>query len=251
MEIIGCGKGHYYNPELYSSCPECAKERGRADTLGATEFVEHGHYPDHDSDIGTTEPVFFGRVPENLSDISKTAALDYEGFARGRDSVGKTESVANGAQVLNTYDFKDSQEGSKVQDYEPTTYLGPNLTQNTPKKGIPFLPVVGWLVCVDGPAKGRDYRIHTQKNLIGRGHHMDICISGDNSISAEQADCIAYDPKNKFFYFIPGAAKNIAYVNAEPAFTPVALKPYDILSIGQTKLMFVPLCGERFDWDDK
>lgn len=26
MEIIGCGHGHYYNPELYSACPECAKE---------------------------------------------------------------------------------------------------------------------------------------------------------------------------------------------------------------------------------
>lgn len=27
MQIISCGKGHYYNPELYSECPECAKKK--------------------------------------------------------------------------------------------------------------------------------------------------------------------------------------------------------------------------------
>ena len=30
------------------------------------------------------------------------------------------------------------------------------------------LPVTGWLVCVDGPEKGRDYRLHEEYNYIGR-----------------------------------------------------------------------------------
>ena len=31
-----------------------------------------------------------------------------------------------------------------------------------------FEPVVGWLVAVDGPEKGRDFRIVTGRNAIGR-----------------------------------------------------------------------------------
>ena len=35
MEIIGCANGHFYNPELYSSCPECARKNS-----GGSDF--HG-----------------------------------------------------------------------------------------------------------------------------------------------------------------------------------------------------------------
>src|SRR5690242_13732720 len=29
-------------------------------------------------------------------------------------------------------------------------------------------PVVGWLVCVEGPDRGKDYRLHSEKNFVGR-----------------------------------------------------------------------------------
>ena len=80
MEIIGCGKGHYYNPELYSSCPECAKENGGADFLGATEPVDFGNYANNFGNVGATEPVGFG------------------GFAGGGSNVGKTEPVGFGVE---------------------------------------------------------------------------------------------------------------------------------------------------------
>ena len=44
-------------------------------------------------------------------------------------------------------------------------------------------PVTGWLVCLEGPSKGRDYRIIAEKNFIGRSPEMDIRILGDNNIS--------------------------------------------------------------------
>ena len=36
----------------------------------------------------------------------------------------------------------------------------------------------------------------------------------------------------------------------EPVMMTVRLKAYDVLTIGSTKLMFVPLCGEQFSWDE-
>ena len=53
-------------------------------------------------------------------------------------------------------------------------------------------PVVGWLVCVEGPDKGRDFRIHSEKNFIGRSPAMDIAVTGDESVSREKhaSDCL-------------------------------------------------------------
>src|SRR5215813_9514862 len=53
------------------------------------------------------------------------------------------------------------------------------------KEKIGLEPVVGWLVCVEGPDRGRDYRIRSQRNFIGRDTRMDISIAGDSQISRE------------------------------------------------------------------
>jgi len=115
------------------------------------------------------------------------------------------------------------------------------------KKG--FDPVVGWLVCVDGPDKGRDYRIHSERNFIGRSETMDIVISGDQTVSRENHAIISYDPKNRLFKLSPGDSRSLVYIGASMVDYPSELKPYDLIELGETKLMFVPLCGEHFQWE--
>ena len=44
-------------------------------------------------------------------------------------------------------------------------------------------PVCGWIVCVSGPRQGKDYKVVSGKNFIGRADDMDIQILGDNEIS--------------------------------------------------------------------
>ena len=114
-----------------------------------------------------------------------------------------------------------------------------------------MLPVVGWLVCIDGPSKGRDYRIHSQNNFIGRSRSMDICIEGDNTISSERSAVLSYDDMNRIFYFAPGQSLNLVRLNGNALMMPMELHAYDELTIGKTKLLFVPLCGERFDWNGR
>ena len=246
MEIIGCGKGHYYNPELYSSCPECAKEQGHADVLGATAPVDFGSY----ANIGVTEPVGFGGYAS--SDPIPNTKPDFSAV----DNFGATEPVNGGMNhPLETDYFREPVSGapsggSKVQDYGVTMPVIPTGIDDT-FGSVQFQPVVGWLVYIDGPAKGRDYRIHGQYNYIGRGHHMDICISGDDCISADRAAVIAYDAVEKFFSFGPSMGHNVVRVNGKMLMNAVVLNPYDELTIGKTKLLFIPLCGERFDWNDE
>lgn len=116
------------------------------------------------------------------------------------------------------------------------------------QKDIGIDPVVGWLVCMEGKDKGRDYRIHTDNNYIGRGENMDICIRGDDTISRENHAIISYDVRDKIFYFSPGEGRSIVRVNGKAIFNTVEIKAYDIAELGNTKLIFSPLCGEEFNW---
>lgn len=109
-------------------------------------------------------------------------------------------------------------------------------------------PVVGWLVCVEGPDRGRDYRIHAERNFIGRDPTMDIAITGDRAISREKHAVISYNPRNRTFRIAPGEQRGIVYLNDEEVLSPMPLAPYDWIELGATRLLFVPFCGERFTW---
>ncbi len=110
-------------------------------------------------------------------------------------------------------------------------------------------PVVGWLVCIKGPDRGRDYRIRTEKNSIGRSETMDICISGDDSISRNDHAFLVYDPKKKTFRIQSGLSRGLIYLNEEEVISSETLKAYDRIEIGQSVFLFVPFCGEAFQWE--
>lgn len=110
-------------------------------------------------------------------------------------------------------------------------------------------PVVGWLVCVEGKEKGRDYKIHSDNNYVGRSERMDICIRGDETISRENQAVITYDTNEKKYYFSPGDGRSIVRVNGKAVFQTVDLKAYDRIVIGKTEFLFIPLCGENFEWE--
>lgn len=108
-------------------------------------------------------------------------------------------------------------------------------------------PVVGWLVCVEGPMRGNDYRLHAGYNYIGR-ELGDVRISGDQQISRQNHAMVAFDDTDGIYYAGPSAGRNLLKVNGKTVLNAVELNRYDIISIGTTKLMFVPLCGEHFSW---
>ena len=116
------------------------------------------------------------------------------------------------------------------------------------QKEIGLDPVVGWLVCIEGAEKGRDYRIHSDNNFIGRADNMDINIRSDDTISRVNHAIISYDSRDKAYYFAQGNGRGIVRVNGKAVLSTVQLAAYDKIEIGATKLIFMPLCGEGFDW---
>jgi hypothetical protein len=110
-------------------------------------------------------------------------------------------------------------------------------------------PVVGWLVCLEGPDRGRDFRLHGEKNFIGRAPHMDVCIPGDDTVSRERHGVVIFDPKKQVFWVLPGDASGLVYLNGEIVHSPTQIKRDDLLEIGQTKLVLIPFCGEQYSWN--
>jgi len=109
-------------------------------------------------------------------------------------------------------------------------------------------PVVGWLICIDGPDKGKDFRIQSGMNFIGRSNNQDICIPGDQHISREKhARLSFFEDKNSFMLY-PGEAHGLVILNDEEVVNPTKLKKYDVIKLGTSLLMFIPLCGDGFDW---
>lgn len=111
-------------------------------------------------------------------------------------------------------------------------------------------PVVGWLVCVSGTEMGRDYKVHSDNNYIGRSEKMDICIRGDETISRENHATITYDNRDRVFYFTPGEGRSIVRLNGKALLMTSEIKAYDKIELGTTELVFIPLCGQTFDWSD-
>ena len=109
-------------------------------------------------------------------------------------------------------------------------------------------PVVGWLVCFNGYEKGKDFKLKSEKNFIGRAPEMDICLEGDNNISRKNHAIIAYNPKNREFVITPGDGNGIVYVQGEAVYAPMKLSSFDVIEMGTSKFVFVALCGEEFDW---
>ena len=126
-----------------------------------------------------------------------------------------------------------------------------NRTVGEFKRKLGYEPVVGWLVCVEGPEVGKDYRLFGRINAIGRAEGNDVVLAPEHTVSQKNHVRLAYDAKHNNFQLIPGEGTNVTYLNDEPLYVPQKLNAYDVLEMGATKLIFVPLCSERFRWPEK
>ncbi len=109
-------------------------------------------------------------------------------------------------------------------------------------------PVVGWLVCVEGPAQGRDFSLRPQQNSIGRAADHRVSLTEDRTVTREQHAVVICDPRDWSFFVAPGRGSALAYHNGAPVLEPKKLEAFDALEVGASKLLFVPFCGARFRW---
>lgn len=111
-------------------------------------------------------------------------------------------------------------------------------------------PVTGWLVIVEGPGRGRDFRLRPGRNYIGRSSAMDVVLDGDQAVSRNKHAIVVFDPVSRTTLCQAGESRELFYLNGRVVTEAAELRRGDILSVGRTRMAFVPFCGEDFSWED-
>lgn len=143
---------------------------------------------------------------------------------------------------------KDYYETSRVQNYKlPKPIINKEESEKASIKEN-ILPVVGWLVCIKGTEKGKDYRIHAGYNYIGRAATMDIVLS-DDRVSGEKDCFIGYDSVEKKYFLGYVNGTNMILVNGRQINGFAEIKSGDYIVIGSCEYRFHAFCGKDFDWN--
>jgi hypothetical protein len=216
MAAIECGKGHMYDPDVYNVCPYCNSGRSV-------------------SDIGIQRG---GGIP--VTSDNRTAPLSPPSPARAPGRASGEVSVTSANKTLPPRAYGLPAGGTSVTD--------DNKTVGLMKKSMGVEPCVGWLVCVKGADKGKSYELKGRINSIGRSAKNDVTISGDTTISQDNHAKLGYAERGNAFHLVPADNKNIIYMNNDAVYVPTQLKAYDRIVFGDTELLFIPLCGDRFAW---
>lgn len=111
-------------------------------------------------------------------------------------------------------------------------------------------PCVGWLVPLGGAHIGASFTLKVGKNFIGRGMDMDVALTGEKSVSRERHAIVIYEPRESIFLVQPGESSSLTYHNNKVVLMPVQLEAYDTITVGDVGLLFLPLCGKRFQWGE-
>ena len=109
--------------------------------------------------------------------------------------------------------------------------------------------VVGWLIGLNGTARGEAYSVRIGRNVIGRDRRSDIVINDDQA-SSHHADLV-FRPEERRFILMDHNSTNGTYVNEVEIEPRRDLIAKDVVRIGSQKFLFMPLCDEGFFWDDE
>lgn len=214
MAVVRCPKGHFYDDQRFSHCPHCGVFSEPAGGAGG-ESVKASPSVEKKKGI-------FGWL-----DREKTVAFSSEKEAEA-SSLGDEHTVA-----LKNVSDNDEDDQKTIGFFSGA-------------KGNDF--VTGWLVCVEGKEKGRDYRLHHGFNRVGRNFTMDVQVMEDPEISEETHCSIVYDDKTNRFSLIPSNGA-ITYYKGRMISGPETLQSGDELCIGKSRFVFIPFCGEGRLWE--
>lgn len=209
-----CGFGHLYDSDQYASCPYCNQ--------GTRAIVFSGN---------DTQPP----VPNGTEDRTVAPGMGTVGSTFGQP--GNTSEAIPRTEMP---DYLKAQIRKEKIDKTVGYY----------EKKHGYNPVVGWLVCIEGTEKGKDFRLYNKINTIGRSEENDVSLANANAqtISLKDHVRLAYDARHNNFQLIPGSSTNIVYVNNEPLYVHRLLNAYDVIDFNDIKLMFVPFCAPQFQW---
>ena len=233
MRMERCANGHFYDAEKYASCPYCS-----GGNEGATVGLDNGS-----SDVtgGFYMPPAGGGEDVTVGGPTPTSTV-------GQGIGGFGGNPVPGVTVPGRYpEQPESDEGVTIGILKKIPE-GQSAKEQSAKSTAAGNPVVGWLVCTSGINYGKCFNLYAGKNFIGRSERLDIYLQGDDAISRDIHAIVTYEPRQRQFYAQPGDSHSLFYVNDEVVLNNIKLSDRDEVTLGNTTLVFVPFCNEKFGW---
>ncbi|MGN0465771.1 MAG: FHA domain-containing protein [Lachnospiraceae bacterium] len=283
MEMKRCFKGHFFDGSKYITCPYCANNNDENDKtmavmpeeleeIGSTVALEANDNIAFGQDMGSYQAEQNFREIEDAND-DKTVPMDFDDFFKEeRIDMGISDEISDFAKeewndstvpedledIFRDEGYQDERyqsDGYQSDTYQSEGYQNARYQpeENDCGKTIgvfSMTKVVGWLVCVKGSEKGKDFVLGSGRNFVGRSPSMDVSLPGDSGISRENHVIITYEPRKNNFSISYGTGHGIAYLNGVEILNPMKLEPYDQIELGETILIFIPFCGENFKWGE-
>jgi hypothetical protein len=238
MKLCPAGK-HFFNPDVHAECPSCQEDAKLTSgtmemslKIPKTDKVEEDAAPGRRQapvQAPKTKPLLRNRQPSQDSGPERAATPE------------------------NPFQTRPAQR--ELQAPPRTRILIGGKQAETPSGDEPamdVLPVVGWLVVLEGPGRGRDFRLIQGENKIGRDASMEICLDfgehSDATVSREAHAILVYDGNANEFFIERGSSRNLPMLNDKSIRRDQNLTAGDVIQVGQTKLLFVALCNEEFQW---
>ena len=127
----------------------------------------------------------------------------------------------------------------------------PNATVALTESDMDFIPRVharAFLVGIDGPMTGASYVFQESRAIIGRQKNYEISLYRDNSVSRSPHAILTYNKDTLRYAIACGDADKKVSVNGAFITGETELKLYDVIGVGQSRLLFIPVCSEKFAW---
>ncbi|MBO7564092.1 MAG: hypothetical protein J6T40_04485 [Clostridiales bacterium] len=127
----------------------------------------------------------------------------------------------------------------------------PNATVALTESDMDYLPRIharAFLVCIDGPMTGASFVFQENRAIIGRQKNYEIALFRDNTVSRSPHAILSYVKENYRYTVSQGDPEKRVSVNGTFINEETELKMYDVIGIGQTRMLFMPVCSEKFAW---
>lgn len=250
MAVIRCPRGHYYDEQRFSRCPHCGVSTGGGEAGAGTGTAGT---PKAESEKRKGLLGWLDREKTVALSREKAAALEQ---AQRAGAHGKSNGAGADADDEKTVALASTEGGIGSGTLDSNTVALEALAgEDDDQRTIGFFSgakgndyVTGWLVCLEGPEKGRDYRLHHGFNRIGRSFEMDVQVIDDPAVTREGHCAVVYDDRQNQFSVVPTSGA-LTYYNGQLLTGPERLKSGDEISLGNSRFEFVPFCREGRVWE--
>ena len=256
MKLTKCENKHFYDGDEYESCPHCVDQQPEQGSFGLTQ--PDGNNMAFASEDGTLSLYTYENggqsiisrpmdepqtIPEEQQDIQPhMQSQQLQQLPQQQQALQQAPTPPFQAQQPpNIQPIAKEPEKSSFSNEAGTVYFYENAEEE---------PVTGWLVCVKGAYLGKSFPIKAGRNNIGRSMEMDIPLTKEVTISRVKHASVTYDPANCKFLIQPGEGRGLSYLNGEMLISHAYLNEYDKITLGKSMFVFIPLCGDKFNWDD-